>query len=162
MAKAKADAFDVSNEVASSFIKWGKEGDFILGTLTSTRQVPSTLPDKKGELQFIYEIKVDSGEYHDIDEKKRVAEEPTPLDVGSTWSVGGRKTIDARMRQIKIGQKVGLKFIEELESKLCGIRKALKGVIERYFRVVRYTFSEEDGQAWLKEQVEQALSSTPT
>ena len=120
MAKAKADAFDASNEVASSFIKWGKEGDFILGTLISTRQVPSTLPDKKGELQFIYEIKVDSGEYHDIDEKKRVAEDPTTLDVGSTWSVGGRKTIDARMRQIKIGQKVGLKFIEELEAKTKG------------------------------------------
>ena len=120
MARTKADAFDESNEVASSFIKWGQEGDYILGTLTGSRQVPSTLPDKKGELQWIYEIKVDRGEYHDIDDKKRVADEATALEAGSTVSVGGRKTIDGRMRQIKLGQKVGLKFIEELPAKTKG------------------------------------------
>ena len=120
MARTKADAFDESNEVASSFIKWGQEGDHILGTLIGSRQVPSTLPDKKGELQWIYEIKVDRGEYHDIDEKKRTVDEATVLEPGSTVSVGGRKTIDGRMRQIKLGQKVGLKFIEELPAKTKG------------------------------------------
>ena len=120
MARTKADAFDESNEVSSSFIKWGQEGDYILGTLIASRQVPSTLSDKKGELQWIYEIKVDRGEYHDIDDKKRVAAEATELEAGSTVSVGGRKTIDGRMRQIKLGQKVGLKFIEELPAKTKG------------------------------------------
>lgn len=120
MVKSNNNPFDESNEVNNSFIKWGVVGDYVLGTLISSRQVKSTLPDRQGEKQFIYEIKVKEGQYHDIDEKKRVDEEPTVLEPDLIISVGGRKAIDGRMRQIKLGQIFGLKLIEIIPAKTKG------------------------------------------
>lgn len=120
MAKAKTNWDDESNEVQSNFIKWGAPGDFIVGTLMSTRKRKSTLPGKDGEMQSVYDIKVRECEYHDIDEKKRVSDDATVIDAGAIISVGGRATIDTKMSRAKIGQIVGLKFIEEVESKTRG------------------------------------------
>lgn len=117
-AKAAWDAPE--NEAQNNFVSWGEVGDFVLGALVSRKQVPSTLPDKQGEMQWVYELKVREAEYHTLDEKKRVNEEATVLAEGDIVSVGGRKTIDSRMARIAIGQVVGLKFVEELEAKTRG------------------------------------------
>lgn len=107
---------DESNEATNNFFKWGDVGDFILGTLMTKKQVPSTLPDKKGEMQWIYEIKVRQGEYHDEDET-------VTLNEGDVINLGGRVMYDSRMAKVKIGQIVGLKFTEELPPKTKGYNK---------------------------------------
>ena len=115
------------NEAKNNFVGFNEIGDFVYGALLSRKQVPSTLPDKKGELQWIYEVKVHTPKgaeagciYHVLDEKKRVIDEPVTVDDGEIISVGGRKMIDSRMARITIGQIFGLKFTEELEAKTRG------------------------------------------
>ena len=71
-------------------------------------------------MQKIYEVKVKEGQYHVLDDKKKVVPEPIILQEGDITSVGGRKTIDSRMARIKIGQVFGLKFNEELPAKTKG------------------------------------------
>ncbi len=111
---------DESNEATNNFLSWGQEGDYVLGALLSAKQVPSTLPDKKGEMQWVYEIKVREASYHILDEKKRIVPEAIEPEEGEIISVGGRKTIDSRLARVKIGQIVGLKFVEELPAKTRG------------------------------------------
>ncbi len=103
------------NEAQNNFFKWGEVGDYILGTLVSKKQVPSTLPDRKGEMQWIYEVKVREGEYHELDAKGNATDEIITLDADDIISVGGRSMYDSRMARVKIGQVFGLKFTEELE-----------------------------------------------
>lgn len=120
-AKGAAPAWDApENEATNNFVSWGQPGDYVLGALVSVKDVASTLPDKKGEMQKVYEIKAREGSYHVLDDKKRVVEEPVEVSEGDIISVGGRKTIDSRMARAKIGQIVGLKFTEELPAKTKG------------------------------------------
>ena len=118
MAKIKWD--DKSNEAANNFVSWGQVGDYILGTIIGIRKVASTLPDKAGEMQAIYDFKVKECSYHVLDAKKNVVEESIVPNEGDLVSVGGRKSIDSRMTRAKIGQVVGLKYVEEIESKTKG------------------------------------------
>lgn len=108
------------NEAQNNFVSWGQIGDFILGTLVGVKEVKSTLPDKEGELQKVYEVKVKECSYHVLDDKKRVIEEPVVLGEGDLVSVGGRKSIDSRLARVKLGQVFGLKFTEELPAKTKG------------------------------------------
>lgn len=120
-AKGKASDWDApENEAKNNFVSFSEIGDYILGALLSAKQVPSTLPDKQGEMQWVYEFKVKDCSYHVLDEKKKVVDEAVEPEVGEIVSVGGRKTIDSRMARIKIGQVVGLKFVEELPAKTRG------------------------------------------
>jgi hypothetical protein len=122
MAKAKTLGSwdDVSNESKNSFVGFNEIGDYILGTLTARKQVPSTLPDRVGELQWIYEIKVRDCAYHVLDDRKKVVEEAVEPEAGDIVSVGGRAMIDSRVAKVKIGQVFGLKFTEELPAKTKG------------------------------------------
>ncbi len=107
------------NEAKNNFVGFNEIGDYILGALISAKQVPSTLPDKQGQMQWIYEVKVRDSKYHVLDEKKRVGDLVEPVE-GDIVSVGGRKMIDSRMARVKIGQIFGLKFVEELPAKTRG------------------------------------------
>ena len=149
MAKVKAHWDDETNEASNSFVSWGEVGDFILGTLTAVREVASTLPDRAGEMQKIYEFKVAECRYHLLNEKKNPIEPPEEPSEGEIISVGGRKTIDSRMQRAKIGQVVGLKFVEELPAKTKGYN-ATK-LIRVYFPK-GVTGEIEMDEAWLAEQ----------
>lgn len=111
---------DESNEAQNNFVSWSEIGDFVYGTLIGIREVKSTLPDRAGEMQKIYDVKVKECRYHVLDDKKRVVEEAVEPAEGDIVSVGGRKTIDSRMSRVKVGQIFGLKFTEELASKTKG------------------------------------------
>lgn len=115
---AKKSAWDSEeNEATNNFLKWGDIGDYVFGTLTSKKQVPSTLEDRRGEMQWVYEIKVKEGEYHDIDSKTKLPiGDAIVLNEGDVISVGGRSMYDNRMARVKVGQMVGLKFTEVLEA----------------------------------------------
>ncbi len=105
----------------SNWVKWNVPiEDKILGTLVAKRQVKSTMAGKEGELVWIYELKADVGSFHGLDEKKKLIEEPVTVNAGEIWSVGGKAGIDAQMRNVKIGQKVGFKFIDEQPAKTKG------------------------------------------
>lgn len=125
---------DESNEAQNNFLTWGKpasaaveggapayKGDCILGTMVTKKQVPSTLPDKKGEMQWVYEVKVKECVYHAIDERtKQPTGDPIVVEAGELVKVGGRSFYDSRLARVKIGQIFGLKFLEELEPKTKG------------------------------------------
>ena len=120
MTKGK-DMFDEGNAVASNWFKTNVPlEDKISGTLIAKKQVKSTLPGKEGELVWVYELKADMGSYHELDDKKKIIETPVTVAAGDFYSIGGKPMIDRQMQNIKIGQKVGLKFIEEVPSKTKG------------------------------------------
>ena len=120
MSKQK-DAFDESNEVQSNWVKFNVPlEDKIFGTLIAKRQVKSNLPGKEGELVWVYELKAEYGSFHELDDKKKVIETPVMVGNGDFYSIGGKPMIDRQMQNIRIGQKIGLKFIEEIPSKTKG------------------------------------------
>lgn len=115
MAKTKWD--DESNEATNNFVSWGKKGDFILGTFTETRKVKSKYPEK-GEWQNVYDFLVKECEFHKMNEETGVAVEPAIiLNEGDFATVGGRPIIDSRMKNAKIGQIIGIKFVDSTPNK---------------------------------------------
>lgn len=120
MAKTTQNWDAPENEAQNNFVSWGEVGDFIYGTLVGVREVKSTLPDKAGEMQKIYDVLVKECSYHLVDGKKNPIEPPEEPQEGENVSVGGRKTIDTRMTRVKLGQFFGLKFTEELPAKTKG------------------------------------------
>src|SRR3989344_3044952 len=112
--------FNDSNEIKAKWVKFGKVGDGVIGTLTEIRKVPSFLPGKEGELVTVYDLKVKSGSFHELDDKKNPVTEATVLQLGDYYSVSGKKAIDDRMRNIAYGTVVGFKFTEEVPNKKKG------------------------------------------
>lgn len=115
---------DESNEAQNSFVSWSAIGDFVYGTLIGVKEVKSTLADRAGQMQKVYDIKVDECEYHVLDDRKRLVDEAVVLNPGDIVSVGGRSTIDSRMARIKVGQKVGLKYSMDKPPKQKGFNPA--------------------------------------
>lgn len=113
------DLMTEANEVKSQFISWGKPGDYFVGTLMGKREVQNQLSEK-GEMQTIYEFKMKEGSFHTLDEKKNPVEPAVIINAGEIWSLGGKKSIDAQMRNVKNTVIVGMKFIEEQAPKIKG------------------------------------------
>ena len=112
--------FDSKNEVKSNWIQWGKVNDSIAGTLLAKRTVPNNLPNAKEKTQTVYDIKTQGGEFHRILEDKSTEKEATKIPEGEVWSVGGKAGLTAQLRNVKIGQIIGLKFVEQIASKTKG------------------------------------------
>jgi len=127
MAKTKnngMDDFDEANEVTSNFVSFNVPlEDKIMGTLIAVREVKSTLPTKAGKMEKVYDLKADYGSFHKLDKKKKLIEEPVIVNEGEVWSVS-KESLDSSMRNVKLGQKVGFKFIEEKEAKQAGFNPA--------------------------------------
>lgn len=112
--------FDEKNEVKSAWLQWGQKGDYIAGTLMSKREVANNLPNAKSDKQMVYEIKAKDGSFHRILEDKTIDKEATKISEGEMWNIGGKSGIDAQLRNIRIGQIIGLKFMELVPSKTKG------------------------------------------
>lgn len=118
------DDFDEANEVTSNFVSFNVPlEDKIMGTLIAVREVKSTLPTKAGKMEKVYDLKVDYGSFHKLDKKKKLIEEPVVVNENEVWSVS-KESLDSAMRNVKIGQKVGFKFMEEKEAKQVGFNPA--------------------------------------
>lgn len=128
------------NEVKTPWVKWGKIGDNIEGTLVDVREIASQLPGKVGEKTKVYEIKADRGSYHETDANKVAEMTPVTIVAGEVYAVGGRMGIDAQMRRIVIGQKVRFTFTDEKPPKQKGFN-ALK--------IIKVLTNGEMDQAWL-------------
>ena len=154
MTKTNHDDFGDENKVKDIWWKKGVIGDRVKGTLLSVKQIESQMPDKKGELVTIYELKALFGEFHDIDENKKPLETPTKVDPCSMVLVSGTLGIDNKMRHAKPGDIVGFKFVSETPNKTKGYN-ATKNVDVYFYG---------KDEAWLKEQAaptDMAKESTP-
>lgn len=140
---------DPANEAQNSFVSWGSVGDFILGTLVGVKEVKSTLPDRAGQMQKVYTVKVKEALYHLLDEKKNVVEPAEEPAEGDVVSVGGRSTIDSRMARVKLGQVFGLKYVEDQASKTKGYNPTK---VIKVFTPKDASGEYEMDAEWLKEQ----------
>lgn len=121
----KVDDFDSANEVQSNWVKFNVEGeDKIMGTLIGIRKIKSSIPGHEGEDVNVYDLKADYGSFHITDDNKKVIEEPITVEAESIWSIGGKDIIDRQMINVKVGQKIGLKFTEQVPSKTKGFAPA--------------------------------------
>lgn len=122
--------FEGLEEVKSQWIKWGKVGDWIRGTLTDVREMDSNLPGKTGKVK-VYEFLAHGGSFHDLDEKKNPVAKATVLEKGAIWIIGGKAGIDTQMRNVKLGQIFGMRFAAEKPSKTKGFNptKVIKVLI---------------------------------
>jgi hypothetical protein len=125
MTKKTNDWDSEDNEVTSNWVKFNVPmEDKIFGTLIAKREMKSSIPGKENETVAVYDLKADMGIFHEADEKKVVIPEPITINAGDIWSIGGKAGIDAQMRNIKVGQKIGFKFIDEKPSKTKGFAPA--------------------------------------
>ncbi len=108
------DANDGYELVQNNWIKFSVIGNHILGTLVAVREMNSQL--KPGEKTKIYEFKADGGEFNDTKDKK-VIPEPVKILPGEFWNVGGGFGLDAALRNVKVGQKLMIKFTDEKPNK---------------------------------------------
>lgn len=119
MAEEK-DPFAGMSEVKTNAIKWGKVGDWFKGTLTdNTREVENKLSAKK-EMQKVFEFKMHGGSFHNINEDRTVAAEATIIAKDAFMSVFAKGAVAAQMRNAKLGQIVGMRFVEEKKSSTAG------------------------------------------
>ena len=125
MAKKEKDIFDEENAVQSNWFKANVPlEDKVAGTLIAKRTMKSTLPGADGKMVNIYEIKASEGTWHVLDEKKRLVEEPVVVEPGAFVSVGGNAVIDRQMQNVRVGQIIGIKYLEERPSKTKGFAPA--------------------------------------
>lgn len=114
------------NKVKNNFWQTKTVGDAIEGTLISKRIVDNQLSGKE---QVIYELKTADG---------------------SIWNVGGKPGIDNQMRNVKLGQIVGFKFIEQRKPSKPGLNGA---------KVVQvYANPSIVDEEWLKQQEEEGAA----
>jgi len=116
---ANDNLFDDKNQLKSAYISWGKPGDYFAGTLMGKRQMENKLKNPP-EMQTVYEFKCSEGRFFTLDGNKNPVADATVIKEGDVYNVGGKKAIDAQMRNVKIGQVVGMKFIEETPAKTKG------------------------------------------
>ncbi len=146
MAKGKSSSWeDDAIEVTSNWMKFNVPlEDKVKGTLIEKRTMKSTLPGAEGKLVNVYELKVDEGTFHVLDEKKKVVDEPVVLKEGDFVSIGGTAVIDRQMLNLVKGQKVALKFLEEKPSKTKGFAPA---------KIIKvFTFENSDGSVQMDEE----------
>lgn len=131
--KEKDDLFNEDNAVPNNWITWGKQGDYIAGTLIAVREMTSKLPEKQGEKVPVYEIKADRGEFHKIDDDKKPIEPPITIEVGDIWNLGSKQMLDRQLRNVKLGTKIGIKFTETQPAARKGFSplKVIKVYVQR-------------------------------
>jgi len=115
------DTYNKDDALSSPWMKWGKVGDKIFGTLISISD-RKQINDNTGaeETSKVYELKTDGGEFHNVDEDKKVIEPAVVIGEGQIFNVGGHYTIDPVMKNIKMGQKVKIEFTETKPSQKKG------------------------------------------
>lgn len=120
MAKKTTDEFDDSNQIPSNWVSWGVPvEDKIFGTLIRKFKTTSNYDGKEKTVEN-YELKADFGSFHKLDEKKNPVDEASIVEEKEFYNIGGKESIEKQMRNVKIGQKIGFKFIEETPSKTRG------------------------------------------
>ena len=93
--------FDTNNKVTGSFAKFEKFGDQVEGTLVDKRQTQDKM--NPGKMQWIYELKGTNGEI---------------------ILVGGKPGIDMQMKNVRLGQVIGMRYEKDKPSANPALRPA--------------------------------------
>lgn len=116
--------FEGANEVQVSQISFSKVGDIVVGYFTNSKDIVTQNGPSK-----VYELKGLFGEFHlantttDANGNKvtTVKEPGVQVEQGKYYTLfGGKQALDDLFRQSKYGQKVGIKFLEAVPSKVKG------------------------------------------
>lgn len=107
------DALGDLKVVKGQFVKFGKVGDWIRGTLVAVREMDSQL--KPGEKVKLYDFKAHGGRFWGFKKNPETGAidfdaAQTELAKGSFWTMSGKPGIDNGMRAIKVGQIFGARF----------------------------------------------------
>lgn len=140
------NVFDEGNVLKSQWVKWGKPGDNIHGTLVRVFETTSQFPGHEGEKGKAYEIKADGGEFHDLDSKKNPIEPAITVKPEEIWNMSGGFMIDNALRNVKVGQKIGVKYVEDKPSKQKGFNDMK---IKKVFALKNADGTVKVDQAWL-------------
>ena len=146
------DNYSDSDVLQSPWMKWGKIGDNIFGTLIGVfdkNQVNRY--SGKEEVVRVYEMKCAGGEYHQLDDKKLPIDPAIKINKDEIYSIGDHFTIHGVMKNVKLGQKLKIAFTEEQPSKT-------KGNANKKVRVV-YSKGVMD-EEWLAEKEKEAELSS--
>lgn len=140
------DNYDANDVVGAPWMKWGKKGDKIFGTLISREEREQvSLATGQKEMVTVYEIKADGGVFHNVDDDKKVIEPGVEIKEGDVVNVSDHYTIHGAMKNVKLGQKIKIEFTETKPSQKKG-NAPMK---------IRQVFSKgEMDQEWLKAQEE--------
>ncbi len=107
-------------EIKSNWFKATAVGDTMEGTLISKEWKEGVDLQGRPNRQEIYEIKVDSGKFHNLIKVKgqnQVDEaNPVIMEAGDYYKFAKNSVVDA-MKKIKVGQKVKFIFDSFIESK---------------------------------------------
>lgn len=124
MSKKDIDVFDDANAIKPRWMGFNVAGeDRIFGTLVDKKQMKSKMKGKEGKMEWKYEIKADYGTTHECDELKQPIPTPITIEKGDYWMVG-KDSIDAQMKNIALGTKVGLKLVEIVPAQTKGFNPA--------------------------------------
>ena len=132
------ETYDDNDVVKAAWVKWGKVGNYIQGTLISVSdQMQVNQYSGKEENARRYEIKADAGQFNDIDDEKQPIEPAIDIKEGEIWTVGDHFTIHNSLKNIKVGTKLKIEFFETKKSKTKGnapmkVRRVLsKGTMDQ-------------------------------
>lgn len=113
------DPMDGLEEAKSAWIKWGKPGDWIRGTVTNLTEGTSSF-DGKEERSLNIEFMATGGSFYffqKINGKVEMDKKPTMLEPGSIWIIGTKKGLMNQARRLSVGQIFGMRFAEEKPNK---------------------------------------------
>lgn len=138
------DDYSEDDVMQSPWMRWGKVGDSLQGTLIRVfKKMQISLKTGQEEEVTVYELKCDSGTYHQLDDNKKAITPPVQIGEGELYKVADHFTIHDVMKNVKIGKKLKIAFTETKASQKKGnapmkIRKVYsKGTMD---------------EDWLKEQ----------
>lgn len=116
--------FDESREIKPNWVKFNKVGDYFRGTLTGFKDVKSNFPGKEGKIVRQYQVLTSEGSFHLVDDLGAVIEEPRTIGKGEFWNFSKDEKFDDLMRQIKVGQKFGVRLKLIVPAKTKGFHPA--------------------------------------
>lgn len=109
MATKKPEIFndpDTVYQEPSSWIRWGKIGDWLYGTYIDKIEY-----EKNNEMQTDYLILVKQGEYHDK------SGEAIELSDGDEIRIGSKRGIDGFMSRRELGDNCAFEYVEDIPTK---------------------------------------------
>lgn len=126
----QSQEFSFDKPIESKTVKFNRVGDNIIGTLMQVSKTKQA--DRYGKISAIFTFKSRSGKYHGTTTDKETGDSivnTTPEIIGANeeWTVFAEESsvLAQRMKSIKIGQVVQIKFTEIIPAKVQG-RKPTK------------------------------------
>lgn len=115
------DDYNEDDVMQSPWMRWGKVGDALYGTLIRVfKKTQVSLKTGQEEEVTVYELKCDGGSYHQLDDNKKPITPAIEINEGELYKVADHFTIHDVMKNVKLGQKLKIAFTETKASQKKG------------------------------------------